>query len=218
MAFSKIKAMRKIHFHYNLGYVNLTLSFDNGDFDFKCLPVQAMMISYLDEGKMRDPTLGVSSEELCSLLQIPQNVVKQKMSFWVHKGVVKEHRGLKNSLSLKRMNSMEDGELVYYKPVKQYEQVAREDVDDEEENATMKESTSMESHLRHILEGLIISILNINGPKSSEKIHLLLKTVYKTDLDYAYQEAQTADILKKMVAKKKIIFTGEVYTFKEKDN
>jgi hypothetical protein len=49
----------------------------------------------------------------------------------------------------------------------------------------------MESHLRHIIEGLIISILNINGPKSPEKIHLLLKTVYKTDLDYTYGEAQT---------------------------
>lgn len=49
----------------------------------------------------------------------------------------------------------------------------------------------MESHLRHIIEGLILSILNTNGPKSPEKIHLLLKTVYKTDLDYAYGEAQT---------------------------
>lgn len=49
----------------------------------------------------------------------------------------------------------------------------------------------MESHLRHIIEGLILSILNTNGPKPSEKIHLLLKTVYKTDLDYTYGEAQT---------------------------
>lgn len=31
-AFSKIKAMRKIHYHNTLGHVNLTLSFDNGDF------------------------------------------------------------------------------------------------------------------------------------------------------------------------------------------
>jgi hypothetical protein len=46
--------------------------------------------------------------------------------------------------------------------------------------------------------------LNINGPKSPEKIHLLLKTIYKTDLDYAYGESQTLEILKKMVQKKKI--------------
>jgi hypothetical protein len=72
----------------------------------------------------------------------------------------------------------------------------------------------MESHLRHIIEGLIISILNTNGPKSPEKIHLLLKTVYKTDLDYTYGEAQTTEILKKMFHKKKINFNGEVYSSK----
>ena len=46
--FSDIKAMRKIFFHYNLGHVTLTLSFENGDFEFKCLPIQAIMITYLD--------------------------------------------------------------------------------------------------------------------------------------------------------------------------
>jgi anaphase-promoting complex subunit 2 len=62
--FAEIKAMRKIFFHYNLGHVNLTLSFDNGDFEFKCLPIQAIMITYFDEEKMRDAKNGVSSEEL----------------------------------------------------------------------------------------------------------------------------------------------------------
>ncbi len=70
----------------------------------------------------------------------------------------------------------------------------------------------MESHLKHIIEGLIISILGTNGPKSPEKIHLLLKTVYKTDLDYTYGENQTIEILKKMVQKKKILFNGEAYS------
>ena len=72
----------------------------------------------------------------------------------------------------------------------------------------------MESHLRHIIEGLIISILNINGPQSPEKIHLLLKTVYKTDLDYTYGDAQTLEILKKMTQKKKIFLNGDVYSIK----
>lgn len=55
----------------------------------------------------------------------------------------------------------------------------------------MKESTSLEMHLAHVVEGLILSILNTNGPKSAEKIHLLLKTVYKNDLNYNFGEAQT---------------------------
>ena len=81
---------------------------------------------------------------------------------------------------------MEDGEVISYRPVDEYVAVSREDLDDDPDTMPAKESSAMESHLRHIIEGLIISILNINGPKSPEKIHLLLKTVYKTDLDYTY--------------------------------
>lgn len=47
--YSKIKAMRKLIWHYQLGFVNLSLSFDNGEFEFKCLPIHAVLISYFDE-------------------------------------------------------------------------------------------------------------------------------------------------------------------------
>lgn len=190
--YSAIKAMRKIFFHYNLGHVNISLTFDNGEFQFKCLPIQAIMITYFDDEKIKDPKNGVSSEQLSNYLQISQNVVKQKMSFWVHKGVVKETRMPRmGNLSLRRMNSFQDSELIYYKAVNKYENIIKDEIDDDFEATLLKESTSMESHLRHIIEGLIISILNTNGPKSPEKIHLLLKTVYKTDLDYTYGQAQT---------------------------
>ena len=111
------------------------------------------------------------------------------MSFWVHKGVVKETRSPKHGLglSLRKMPStLEDSEVIYYRPVANYENIAKEEIEDDFESALIKESSSIESHLKHILEGLILSILNTNGPKSLEKIHLLLKTVYKTDLDYTY--------------------------------
>lgn len=42
------------------------------------------------------------------------------MSFWVHKGVIKETRSTKNAASLRRLNSIDDGEVVYYKPVSVY--------------------------------------------------------------------------------------------------
>jgi len=47
--FSKIKSLRKMVCHNNLGCVNLSLTFDNGEFDFKCLPIHATLISYFDE-------------------------------------------------------------------------------------------------------------------------------------------------------------------------
>jgi anaphase-promoting complex subunit 2 len=43
-AFSQIKAMRKIDLHHNLGIVKLSLSFENGDFIFKCQPIHALLI------------------------------------------------------------------------------------------------------------------------------------------------------------------------------
>lgn len=45
------------------------------------------------------------------------------MSFWVHKGVIKETRAPKHgiSLSLRKMPStLEDNEIIYYKPVNNY--------------------------------------------------------------------------------------------------
>ena len=110
--YSHKKVMRKIFFHYNLGHVNLTLTFDNGSFDFKCMPVHAMLINSFDDSKIKNKSLGISSEELSTDLNLPQNLIKQKMSFWVHKGVIKETRGQnKQSLgpSLRRINSFEDG-------------------------------------------------------------------------------------------------------------
>lgn len=41
--------MRKLIWHTNLGHVNLTLTFDNGEFDFKCLPIHAVLIGYFDD-------------------------------------------------------------------------------------------------------------------------------------------------------------------------
>ncbi len=51
-----------------------------------------------------------------------------------------------------------------------------------------------------MIEGLIISMLQTNGPKTIEKIHTLLKTVYKTDIAYVYDENQTKEILRSMLA------------------
>ena len=134
--------MRKIHYHYNLGHVNLTLSFRNGDFDFKCMPIHAMMISCFDEAYIGNKEMGMSSEELSNWLGISQGMIKQKMSFWVHKGVVKENRLPRQGLSLKRITSFEDGEVVYYKPVDEYQQVASDEIDDDIDNLILKESTS----------------------------------------------------------------------------
>ena len=49
-------------------------------------------------------------------------------------------------------------------------------------------------------------MLKTNGPKPAEKIHQLLKTVYRTDIPYNYTENQTKEILRKMLAVYSVIF------------
>jgi anaphase-promoting complex subunit 2 len=36
--------MRKLIWHHELGSVTLNLTFDNGDFEFKCLPLHATIL------------------------------------------------------------------------------------------------------------------------------------------------------------------------------
>ncbi len=43
-------------------------------------------------------------------------------------------------------------------------------------------------------------MLKTNGPKTTDKIHQLLKFVYKADIPYNYTENQTKEILRKMLA------------------
>ena len=75
--------------HNNLGTVTLNLSFDNGDFQFKCQPLHAALILYFGEEDLKDNE-GVTPEKLSKELDISVSLVKQKMMFWVHNGVIKE--------------------------------------------------------------------------------------------------------------------------------
>ena len=47
--YSEIKDLRKVVWHHTIGYVDITISFDNGDFNFKCLPAHTIVLSYFDE-------------------------------------------------------------------------------------------------------------------------------------------------------------------------
>jgi len=42
--YENLKNMRKLIWHHELGSVTLNLTFDNGDFEFKCLPLHATIL------------------------------------------------------------------------------------------------------------------------------------------------------------------------------
>ena len=41
--------MRTLFWHHDLGSVSLTLTFDNCECDFKCLPIHATIIQYFND-------------------------------------------------------------------------------------------------------------------------------------------------------------------------
>ena len=120
--YSSIKAMRKLIWHTNLGHVNLSLTFDNGEFDFKCLPIHAHLISFFDESKP-EVKVGLTSEFLAQECGISHSLLKQKMAFWVHKGVIKEEKIVKNRRSLGQQQLVDgfDTDPIRYFVVDKYE-------------------------------------------------------------------------------------------------
>ena len=109
---------------------------------------------------------------------------------------------------------------VIYFPNKIYEKPAIEDENlsgfEETDEILLRDPSNVSdfeaSQFNNMIEGLIVSMLTTNGPKAAEKIHNLLKTVYKTSVAYPYNENQTREILKSMLVKQKIAFNGELYS------
>lgn len=71
-----------------------------------------------------DPANGVSSEFLAKEMKIPQQIVKQKMQFWIHKGVILEE---KKNMSSKMFNQSNyfgeipnENEASFYKTLNSY--------------------------------------------------------------------------------------------------
>ncbi|KAL4474722.1 hypothetical protein ABPG72_002315 [Tetrahymena utriculariae] len=226
--FERNRAMRKLIWHTNLGHVNLTLSFDNGEFEFKCLPIHAILIGYFDETRF-NPEKGVSSDFLSQETQLSQNQVKQKMAFWVHKGVVREFKKQvsktqsSNSKNFQGYNEEgaenADNDVNVYFPVRVYEKFRDSEnliyCEDEENEMILRDQSYIgfeNTQFIKYIENLIISILNKTGPRSASQLHCLLKTLYKTDLEYPVQEDQIKDVLRSMSQKHKLIFNGEDYS------
>ena len=88
-----IKQRRKLCFKSNLGNVKLILHFDNGVSEtFSVTPLQAAIIAQFDEPQSQRgaPSKSVTADLIAQTLQIPLELAKKELSFWVSHGVVKE--------------------------------------------------------------------------------------------------------------------------------
>lgn len=163
---------------------------------------------------------------------VHKKVIREVKNFTQLKGhYTYQNLGLRKGLSSgpttsKNTNSFlsyleHESDIVIYFPNKNYEKSLSEEenfsfYEDNDNNGLLLKdvnSTDFESsQFNNMIEGLIMSMLTTNGPKSGEKIYNLLKTVYKTNVTYPYNENQTKEILKNMMMKQKIAFNGELYS------
>ena len=94
--YNKYKSLRNLIYRQNIGNVNLTLSFQNGDFNFNVTPVQATIIQLFggeDEeivSKSLSELQTMLSSESDQKLNLSREDLKKGCNFWVSKGVLVE--------------------------------------------------------------------------------------------------------------------------------
>ena len=83
--YSEKSKLSEINYLSNLGNVELTLTFDNGSFKFNVTPIHAAIISLFNDTEDR-----LTDEFLAEKLSITTTQLKEKISYWVMKGVLIE--------------------------------------------------------------------------------------------------------------------------------
>ena len=85
--FSEKDKYREVKYLSNLGNVQLSLTFDNGSFDFNVSPIHAAIISIFNETDDK-----LTAEYLAEKLSITTTLLEEKIAFWVNKGVLIEEQ------------------------------------------------------------------------------------------------------------------------------
>jgi anaphase-promoting complex subunit 2 len=72
----------------NLGYMDLTLTFDNGPFSFHVTPLEASIITLFNSPSAQQ----LSAAQISEALDITPQMLRKRISFWLCKGVLKEFK------------------------------------------------------------------------------------------------------------------------------
>lgn len=200
--FSSIKFSRTLNFFTNIGFVDLTLSFDNGTFCFRVSQLAALVINLFDESEGNEAffenfTLDFISDKLNSSLAD----VKKKINFWISKGVLTECNSNWN------MKTNEIEEKIYFTPnkiLKNLELVFSNNLIIEEE-IFLFEYVETESKLN--LENAINSIIKNSGPRNFEQLYKNLVISYQV----TFSEIKLKEVLGKMILEQKLFKEGDLY-------
>jgi anaphase-promoting complex subunit 2 len=189
-SFNAIKFTRTLSFFTNIGHVDLTLTFDNGNFDFRVSPLTAMIIKMfdeVDESSFKSYSIDYISDKLnCSI-----NDVKKKIGFLINKGVLSEFDNIEDEHSSyfipnKTLNVKDAGIII-------------------EEDIFLFEFVAEGNNIN--IENAISSIIKNCGPRNFEQLYKNLLTSYQVNIT----ELKFKEILGKLILEQKIIKDGEDY-------
>lgn len=198
--YMKHKFSRTLDFYTNLGYVDLTLQFENCEVKFRVTPLAAVLIKLFDEDLIPDESTQrkLDLDALSEKLKCNPNTLKKKLNFWVNSGVLTE---MTNSYSTEEGSN-------YYVPNKIYKNLAGVSKIITEEDIFLFEYIAENENPMN-LENAIVSIIRNSGPKNFEQIYKTLCFSYQITIS----EIKLRDLLGKMILDQKIFKEGEHYKF-----
>jgi anaphase-promoting complex subunit 2 len=193
-----IKPCRTLCFLNDVGYVDISLTFQNGSFNFRVLPLSALVINFFDESnqdQFENFTLEYISEKLgCSIQD-----AKKRINFWISKGVLNEGQ--------KKEYGHEENKSFYY-PATVLSNVEilnnSGDLIIEEE---IYKFEFEENEIKVNLENAISSIIKNAGPRNFEQLFKNLIISYQVQIT----EIKLKEILGKMILDQKLFKEGELY-------
>lgn len=193
--YSSIKFSRTLNLLSHIGFVNLSLTFDNGTFHFRVSTLAAVIIHLFDENNAENYHL-FTVDFISDKLNTTINDVKRKLNFWLNKGVLIEQIP----------DDKLDDTQAYFVPAQILKNVDSSDgIIIEEDIYNFEYKPENENTLN--LENAINSITKNSGPRTFEQLYKNLVLSYQVNIS----ELKLKDILGKMILEQKIFKEGEVY-------
>jgi hypothetical protein len=225
---------KKLKYYQNLGSVTIDLDFPSGSHEFKCQPIQALIMSFFSEDSPLSEEFNITLDPkkiklstISQCLQASPAYIKKKMYFWIHNGVIIEKKIVGKAFVDEFGVSYPAEPIITYSIVDDLPKSGMEEeeedieadhegyVDEEHESISTKDLFFKSDNYQDNIQGIqkqIINILRNYGPKKKEK---LVKVIQKFDngmnLTIPMGRNDIEELLDSMVKSGQIVYQNYVY-------
>ncbi|KAL7507453.1 hypothetical protein ACHAXN_004943 [Cyclotella atomus] len=191
--YAKLKNPRRLVWMKQLGHVELEVEVYETDKDgnvvshvkeVKCTPAHATLLAHFEDSTFW------TVENLAIETEMPDELVRKRMGFWVNQRVVQEYRGGYSLVSAQDANASEQSFV---------------DHEDDHHEHVVSFGADQEEEILQVYESYIVGMLSNLGRIPLEKIHTMLKTfVAGSDHKYDKTPQQLAVFLQQLCKEEKL--------------